>query len=139
MNKILFIVVLFIMTLNCHAQHSIYYTYDASGNRITRTLRSQPSKSKAKQENMDEICISDRNIKVKLNAKDKLVDISILNWKENDHMNIALYSLDGKQLLSEKCETAHTTIPISAEYGKCIILTIRINGISSSWKIVLQD
>ena len=139
MNKLFYILIFYSITLTCHAQHSVYYTYDASGNRITRTLRSQPSKSRTKQENMDEICISDRNIKVKLNTKDKLIEISILNWKENDHMNTALYSLDGKQLISENCKKAHTTIPILAEYGKCIILTIRINGISSSWKIALQD
>ena len=137
MNKIIITFTLSIIAQICQAQHPIYYSYDATGNRITRTLRSQPSKSRARQGDKDEVCIYGRNIKVKLNAEDKLVEIGVDNWKENDHMNIALYSLNGKLLMSKNCDKATITIPLLAEYDKCFILTIRMNGISTSWTIAL--
>ena len=120
----------------CQAQHPIYYSYDATGNRITRTLRSQPSKSRARQGDKDEVCIYGRNIKVKLNAEGKLVEIGVDNWKENDHMNIALYSLNGKLLMSKNCDKATITIPLLAEYDKCFILT---NNKNEWYKHQLDD
>ena len=83
MMKLFSTLTFFFIAFSCQAQHPIYYSYDATGNRITRTLRSQPSKSRARQGDKDEVCIYGRNIKVKMNAEGKLVEIGVDNWKEN--------------------------------------------------------
>ncbi len=38
-----------------YAQHAIYYSYDAAGNRISRELRSQPQKGMRKYQDRDTI------------------------------------------------------------------------------------
>ena len=62
--KHILIIIFFTLSLSCstYAQHTIYYGYDAAGNRICRELRSQPRKGMQKQMDGDTLNINGSNL-----------------------------------------------------------------------------
>ena len=138
MKKVLTLLLL-VLSTSCpiYAQRTIYYGYDAAGNRISRELRSQPAKGKKKMGDNDEVWINGNQIRIKLNGKDGNMEIHIDNWTENDAAAASVYSLDGKVLMSTTANSPTILIPINDSFGKCFVLTVRLNGIGCSWKIVI--
>lgn len=120
----------------CSAQKAMYYSYDATGNRISRTLRSQTAKKNRFVENdEDEIDVNGKKIVVKLMENGRLITVRFCGWEDTDHAAASLYNIEGKLLVSEMATGDYISIPIKSSYGDCIILTVKQAGICNSWKI----
>ena len=136
MKRITIITMLLLAAITCSAQRAMYYSYDAAGNRISRTLRSQPAKKSRFVENdEDEIDVNGKKTVVKLTENGRLITVRFCGWEDTDHAAASLYSIDGKLFVSEKATSSMISIPVKSSYGNCVILTVRQAGVCNSWKI----
>lgn len=136
MKKVL--VLLFVLLTSCpiYAQRAIYYGYDASGNRISRELRSQPAKGKKKMGDNDEVWINGNQIRIKLNGKDGNLEIHIDNWTENDAAAASVYSLDGKVLMSTTANSPTLcSVEADLEFAPWILYFLFRNSFKSQGNI----
>ena len=135
-----FLITIFLtLSISCstYAQNTIYYGYDAAGNRIYRVLRSQPGKRMRKQMDGDTLNINGSNIRIRLDASRQQILISVDGKKTDCNIVASLFTMDGKLIYKTKVETESISIPILSSYGRMFILMVRVGGISESWKIVI--
>ena len=138
MKHILIIIFLtFSISCSTYAQHTIFYGYDAAGNRIYRELRSQPRKGMRKHVDGDTLNINGSNIRIRLDASRQQILISVDGKKTDSNIVASLFTMDGKLISMTKADEERITIPILSSYGKAFILMVRVDGISESWKIAM--
>lgn len=137
--KHILITIFLTLSVSCSisAQHTIYYGYDAAGNRICRELRSQPRKGMRKHVDGDTLNINGSNIKIRLDASRQQILISVDGKKIDGNIVASLFTIDGKLICKTKAETESIAIPILSSYGKVFVLMVRVGGISESWKVVI--
>jgi len=91
-----------LLSLNVHATSTISYTYDAAGNRTSRTYTVQAAvpmlKSKATPAPIEEEKVGERTIRIYPNPTKGALGVEILGGKDNETIRIRLYNMKGSQL-----------------------------------------
>ena len=131
---------LLLFPLLCHAQGSVGYSYDAAGNRISRTIilnRNMAKKQARTLKDKDYTDIlSQRNISISPNPTKGMVEITITGLRESDDCAMSVYTLKGQTLKTLSVSSELTTIDLSGQPDGIYLLDITINGEKTSWKII---
>ena len=131
---------LLLFPLLCHAQGSVGYSYDAAGNRISRTIilsRNMAKKqARAVKDKEYTDILSQRNISISPNPTKGMVKITITGLRESDDCAMSVYTLKGQTLKKLSVSGEVTTIDLSGQPDGIYLLDITINGEKTSWKII---
>lgn len=131
---------LLLFPLLCHAQGSVGYSYDAAGNRISRTIilnRNMAKKQARTLKDKDYTDIlSQRNISISPNPTKGMVEITITGLRESDDCAMSVYTLKGQTLKTLSVSGEVTTIDLSGQPDGIYLLDITINGEKTTWKII---
>jgi hypothetical protein len=122
------------------SQNSVRYTYDASGNRISRSIvlnTRQSQKKKTSQENgMYGDMLAEKKITISPNPTEGHLKVLITGKSDTDKCSLSVFSTSG-QLVDTHPEIGECTeIDLSNHPNGYYILKININNETSSWKII---
>jgi hypothetical protein len=115
------------------------YTYDACGNRISRTiiLNTRETRAAAKQ---NDISLSDsfsgHQITLKPVSPDGTVVIEVAGLTRDDHCTASVYSSAGQLVCTASVMESATRLSLSSQPAGYYILWIDLNGDRQSWKII---
>lgn len=131
---------LLLFPLLCHAQGSVGYSYDAAGNRISRTIILSRNMAKKQARTMKDKeytdILSQRNISISPNPTKGMVKITITGLRVSDDCAMSVYTLKGQTLKTLSVSSEVTTIDLSGQPDGIYLLDITINGEKTSWKII---
>ena len=120
----------------------IAYTYDASGNRIERTIILPPSPEERSMADTEPVVftesLSQRTIKIYLNPTKGQLAIEISDIENIKSGNITVYNMQGKTALKQKISISKTDLDMSNHPKGIYILHINIDGKISTWKIIKE-
>ena len=142
MNKSLHIILFLLLALSGHTR--ITYTYDASGNRITRRqeiiIRQKTPASQERTMKKDSTPSGTDNplVKIQAHVKDNTITIHILNTDDFSNAKAQLYSTDGVPARTVALTSALTTMDVSTVRNGIYILNITAGDATSQWKIILK-
>lgn len=114
------------------------YTYDNSGNRISRVVNTNDSKSKTKNSTNkpEENSNLANNTKVYPNPTTGILNIDILNIWENCNAYAYIYALNGEFISKHILTKSHSVLNLSTMSNGWYIVTVTINDKSENWKIL---
>ena len=140
MRRYMIITALLTLTLLCHAQGSVGYSYDAAGNRISRTIILSRNMAKKQARTIKDKeytdILSQRNISISPNPTKGMVEITITGLRESDDCAMSVYTLKGQTLKTLSVSGEVTTIDLSGQPDGIYLLDITINGEKTTWKII---
>ena len=131
---------LLIFTSHCFSQSNVGFTYDASGNRITRSIVIKPkhsirkNKSSATSEFAD--LLDERKVTITPNPTEGHLKVMISGKSETDKCSLSIYSANGQLIINNLDAGECTELDLSSHPNGYYILKIRINSETSSWKII---
>ena len=132
------------------SQDKVEYTYDAAGNRLSRTiilesqLRSaaiagqEPEEETAPQERVYSDKIDQSNIRIYPNPTKGILKIEITRTTEGNPIHIQLYDISGRMLLNEPDAAPFTDLNISEQPAGTYLLKIFSDNRTTQWKIIKQ-
>jgi len=113
------------------------YTYDAAGNRISRTIVLGLKNADVQQQEFTET-IAKKEIKIYPNPVESLLSISITGYDAGIVSECFIYNMAGAVLKREKISGELTTLDMSSFSSGTYVLQILIDGEKSVWKIVKE-
>jgi hypothetical protein len=120
------------------AQDKVTYSYDAAGNRISRTIVIGELRADVSEEQeittYSEI-LSELLIKIYPNPTTGLIRIEIQNLPVDETANITLYELSGKLIISKQTSVS-TEIDITGQPAGIYLLKIVAGKEQTKWKII---
>ena len=118
----------------CSAQ--VQYTYDSSGNRITRTI-SLTARKHSTVTGMDEKAILDggHTVSFKRTSSKEQLNVCITGLTDADHCSLLVCDLSGKQLHEQTVSSGETLVDFKGIRKGVCILYVELNGQKHSWKI----
>lgn len=135
---LLWICLLFV-TISTHADGIINYSYDASGNRVHAehviNLRQAETDSTGKVKPMFHDLTSHR-ITVYPNPTDGNFSVEIGTPETIEQASITIYSMTGTIIYHDDEPAAVNEIDITSSPDGMYMLIIRVDGESSTWKII---
>ncbi|MEI6765703.1 MAG: T9SS type A sorting domain-containing protein [Bacteroidota bacterium] len=144
----------FIMNMGVFAQGTptgvpvIEFSYDASGNRISRQiiimppLKSLADTAQGGAQNYADINYNDQlaghDIVIYPNPVEGWLNIKISNYSPAPESEILLYDLEGRLLITTGCNSEYTRMDLSALPAANYLMNIKLGNEISRWKIVKQ-
>ncbi len=138
---------LIIFTANGFSQ-TISFTYDDTGNRLTRALTIQKINNndsydadddqKSTNELIETITIDDVKVTISPNPNGGKFDVAISNPGDQPKVEIYLHSITGTQIFSSAQVQPITTVNITNRENGAYILTVIVNGTKEAWKVIKQ-
>jgi len=113
------------------------YTYDAAGNRISRTIVLGLKNADVQQQEFTET-IAKKEIKIYPNPVESFLTVSIAGFGDDIVSEYLIYNLAGAQVKREKISGELTTVDMSSFSSGTYVLQISVNGEKSVWKIVKE-
>ncbi|MCF8298871.1 MAG: T9SS type A sorting domain-containing protein [Saprospiraceae bacterium] len=142
MRKILFLIILVILGISvqdCYSQ-SITYTYDATGNMIVRSviaLRKQnPNQLGIDSTNITQLSIGESTVVIYPNQTKGQLRIEISNIKEDAKVELLVYDVSGKLVISEKKIGSSNILDLSDKPLGIYFMKLKVNKKDTEWKIV---
>lgn len=134
-------ILLFVISFACcvYAQKShIAYIYDASGNRISRTIVIDSNRNKQKSTKIDDsvTCINDANVSIHSDEFDRSITISVKTPDYAKGMSYILYTTNGGICAKGKISNSTTHIDMLDFANGVYVLTITIGKECMSWKVI---
>ena len=127
---------LLVISLGSSAQSTVNYTYDSSGNRITRTITLNARMRKAAT-GLDEVTLLDaaHTVKFEQTATKDQLHIVINGLSSSDRCRLLVCDLSGKQLHEQAISNDHTLADFRDYRRGVYIIYVEINGQKHSWKL----
>ena len=136
-------VILLSLTLLCHAQDRAGYSYDAAGNRISRTIILTRNMAKKQARTVKDKEYTDilslRNITISPNPTKGMVKITITGLKDSDSCKMSIYTLKGQTIKTLPVTGETTTVDLGGQPDGIYLLDITVNGEKTSWKIIKKQ
>lgn len=135
------ILLLLLGNLSGYAQATYSFTYDASGNRLVRSITLLKS---ASIENKDTLAnnqltfedlIGNRPVKIYPNPTKGLLKVEI-PFTDEPSATLKIFSLQGGLVISKDVNSVFTEIDLSNQPAGMYILRIGIMELTSEWKII---
>lgn len=116
----------------------IVYTYDASGNRISRlkvsnTIVQAPPRRESGQQNDD---LAAPTVSVGPTPTTGPLTVSLSCLGDTDDCCLLLTNMAGQTLLSQPMNTTEAMLDLSAYATGCYLLQVVLNGNSQTYKII---
>lgn len=125
---------LFIAPLSLLGQNKVHFIYDDAGNRTKKEIII--SETRSAEIFTEEL--AQREIKIYPNPTQGQLKIEISDLGDDEEVNLTIYNVQGKKILSEKTSENYTIMDISSNPSGVYILQINIKGEISTWKIIKQ-
>lgn len=152
-KRILLVFLILSQTLFLFSQKNYNFTYDANGNRLTRSLRVNQLKSatiKFPVTDPSNLKLADdkknlenetRELKTTVypNPNKGIIKISVSNMPENHVTELRLFNLSGSELMVKRDFESYSETDISQYKDGIYILRIKINDKVFDWKIVKSN
>ena len=123
-------------TLVVYSQQ-LSYTYDAAGNRISRTIVLGLKSADVQKQEFTET-IARKEIKIYPNPVESLLSVSIAGYDAGIVSECFVYNMAGALIKREKISGEITTLDMSSFSSGTYVLQISVNGEKSVWKIVKE-
>jgi len=147
MNKLFLIIIAILLTLPGMAQERtirINYSYDASGNRVSRVISFSKSitKSSDSTANTKENSFTDQLGRIKIvlypNPTKGLLTIEVTNLPDNTKGGITIADASGKLLQESTSLKSTNTIDLSNQSPGMYFLRIRAGDEVTEWKVLRE-
>jgi|WetSurMetagenome_2_1015567.scaffolds.fasta_scaffold160969_2 hypothetical protein len=119
------------------AQNEICYSYDASGNRIKRVLRS--SQLAKKEPRLNRMYNDKYNITLSSSSSDGHFAVNIVNYRGGIDSYLNVYNVAGLKIYHKNIFGESTDIDISSSANGVYILEIIIGDTKSQFKITKKQ
>ncbi len=131
---------LIINSVHIYSQSSINFSYDAAGNRISRTIVVTRASEQSK---LQELPLKNDFEKARVtiypNPTKGIISISIQGGNEEfKNSSLALYSISGALITSNRISDRSVTIDIRGEAKGMYILKLILDGQISEWKVIKE-
>lgn len=140
LNRVLLFIVLF-FPLSTHAQNTIAFVYDASGNRIQRSIVIPALRSVSTPEDsippVTDTALGN-TITIYPNPTKGLLKVDIENFKEEQQGSIVIYDMKGQAIVSHRKVFAANELDITNTSAGNYILRITLDKKTTEWKIIKQ-
>ena len=133
--KLIVILSFLLLPLTVSAQTSVTFSYDYSGNRITRQLYIGVKSRNRESEVTAVESLSGKKISIHPIPAESKVRVEILGLTDADICIIRIYNLSGKLLKEQNAEDS-TILDLSSYKKDCYILSIELNKEKKTWKII---
>jgi hypothetical protein len=148
MNKLIITSVWLIIGLTLYSQEpAIEYTYDAAGNRETRTViylseKIDDKKTSEIDDQSDMLSFSDKigehSISIFPNPTKNDLKIEITGIESSSDSRLEVYSSSGKRIYKDEKLKSKNTVDFSGRPAGTYLLKILIDGKSCTWKIIKE-
>ena len=141
MNKYAFFALLMMFSnISLVKAQSISYSYDAGGNRISRSITVSQIRRKptAKEEESAIAKTLSEEVKVAVDSNGGSVVVEISSLKSTDKCSALLYSLSGQLLRSLSVVSSRTVFDLSPFPAGVYIIHVTLNGKTDSWKVDIR-
>jgi YD repeat-containing protein len=134
--------IVLVQSIEGKAQTSYTFTYDASGNRLSRTISlknasiSQNDTVVAIQKTFEDL-IGNCEVKIYPNPTKGLLKVEI-PFTEEISATIGIFTLQGALVKKQDVKSTFTEIDLNKQPSGIFILRIGIGDLSSDWKIVKE-
>jgi len=135
MKKLLFLL-LITATVAVKAQTTYTYSYDASGNRTSRTLKLGQTRQVKDEVFKDQI--GSQELLLYPNPSKGEVNIRLSNEKTVETAEILVYDVQGKLVLQQKGIDQFKTINLSQQEIGVYIVHLILNGEKTIWKVMKE-
>ena len=126
-------------SLSAMAQNTVYYSYDASGNRVKREIvlnrQNAPQPPGCSPYYSDQLA-ADYSIKIHPSVSDGTIHVEVLSKVGSYEGTVTAYSLAGAKVQECKVENGNAYIQLGDSPKGVYILHVEINGKSTDWKII---
>lgn len=112
------------------------YSYDDSGNRISRYRKTNKVASPAKKNIPEQKNELTNSIKVYPNPTKGPLNIDILSFSNEDNIHVTIYTLKGEFISDHTLNQPITMLDLSTMSNGWYIVTVTINDKSENWKIL---
>ena len=130
------------MSALLHSQNKVSYGYDKAGNRISRVIKFDQTRSATTSDEEEEQPIvyseklSDIELKIYPNPTEGLLTVKIYNLPENQTAHIWLYNLSGNLVTSFKDVSDEVSINLSNQPEGTYLMKIVAGEYQTEWKII---
>lgn len=137
---ILSTVLMFLSTMS-EAQNTVTYSYDASGNRISRQITVSRVKERPGEtsdiSDVEAETLEDR-VRITTDASSETVSVEISDLKADEHGSVRLFTSAGA-LLKEVAKAGKvTTVSLNSYPSGMYILSVTVDGKQHGWKISIR-
>lgn len=136
MKKLVILLCGLMATIVVNSQQ-LSYSYDAAGNRISRTIFLGLKSADGQQQEFTET-IAKKEVKIYPNPVESLLSVSIEGFGNETVSECLIYTLAGTLVKREKIRGGLTTLDMSSFSSGTYVLQILIDGEKSVWKIVKE-
>ena len=140
--SIFFILLISSIALFSQNNQTVYFNYDAVGNRTARSLENLKSTKSQTDENLPPETFSEKLEKHEIwlypNPVEQQMNVKIVGLESGQQVLFFLYDFSGKQVFSKITYDALTLVDFSDLSSGTYILKIRIAEESTEWKIVRE-
>ncbi len=134
-RKLITLMLFVLLSFAASAQTSVTFSYDYSGNRITRQLYiGSNSRNRAPQATAVE-SLSGKKVSIRPIPAESKVWVEITGLTDADICILRIYNLSGKLLKEQNAEKS-TTLDLSSYKQGVYILSIELNKEKKTWKII---
>lgn len=121
----------------------ISFSYDNAGNRIKKEIILSQQRISSPQEMETSIkpvtdMLADKSIRIHPNPTKGMVKIEIVNLESGDEGMVYVYSLSGQFITSSQISSSLIDMDLSNRPNGIYILSIQLNGTTSTWKVIKQ-
>ena len=122
---------------SANAQTMIYYSYDASGNRISRstTVSKTRAASELSETIKDEVDLTNR-VSITQHASIDMITVKINEWDNSTPATVVIYNMSGNKLFQMSVKEQETDIDLSSYSVGYYILQVTIGENKNTWKII---
>jgi YD repeat-containing protein len=134
----------FLVSLNSQSQ-TIHYSYDAAGNRTSRTIvlggGSKGSSDIKEEKKEPEKVIKDETflsgtLKIYPNPTHGLLEIEVPVADDNYELQIIVTDINGRKIIDKRNEPTKTVVDLSSQPDGMYILILKQGDTYSKWKII---
>ncbi|MFV0397993.1 MAG: T9SS type A sorting domain-containing protein, partial [Bacteroidales bacterium] len=140
MIKLIIFNLFIIISVCIHSQSSINFSYDAAGNRINRSIVVTRASEQSKLQELPlKNDFEETRVTIYPNPTKGIISISIQGGNEEfKNSSLALYSISGALITSNRISDRTVTIDIRGENKGMYILKLILDGQISEWKVIKE-
>ena len=137
---ILSIALMFLSTTG-EAQNTVTYSYDVSGNRISRQITVSSVKERPGEttdiSDVEAETLEDR-MRITTDASSETVSVEISDLKADEHGSVRLFTSAGALLQEVAIAGKVTTVSLNSYPSGMYILSVTVDGKQHGWKISIR-
>lgn len=119
---------------------SVTYSYDASGNRVSRSISISHVRQRGLSTDTETPKADDlsERVRVTVDANNTSVAVLIDAFKDTDRCAVSLFSVSGMHLCNIAVVSDRTVVDLSPYPSGIYIIQVSLNGKTDAWKVAIR-